>query len=66
MYNVKYDAPSGSRHYLVEDVPTLELAKIHLRKFRTRYMDEQGNGKAYPNGKGFYPFTNVRIVKRHG
>lgn len=58
MYNVSYDDGTGNtRHYLTEDCDH-ETAKRYMTDFIRRYV-----GMPYPNGKGFYPFKNVRIVK---
>jgi hypothetical protein len=58
MYNVAYDAPDGVRHYLRDAVPTRELAEVYRAKFAARYV-----GKPYPNGRGWYPFTDPRVVR---
>jgi len=61
MYHVIYDAPDGLRQYCLQGM-TLETAREMLALFKDEYLDENGNGKPYPNGKGFYPFNNPRIV----
>ena len=66
MFNVLYDTPDGTKVYCLCSMP-LDEAKRQVRKFRERYMERQPDGtwkgKAYPNGKGFYQVSNVRIVR---
>jgi hypothetical protein len=62
MFNVRYEGPNGSRHYCSEPCD-LDTAKRMLKSFKTKYFNEDGAPKAYPNGKGFYPFRNPRIVR---
>lgn len=62
MYNVLYDAPDGVRTYCVKNM-SYEMACSILAKFKARYLNEHGTGKEYPNGRGFYPFTNPRIER---
>ena len=61
-YNVEYDAPDGVRRYCMCNMD-LDTARIQLQNFKNRYLNEDGTGKEYPNKKGFYPFSNPRIVK---
>src|SRR3546814_2537427 len=56
MFNVRYDTPSGSRLYLNEPTDII-TAWSQCHKFHEKYV-----GKPYPNGKGYYPFTNPRVV----
>lgn len=44
------------REYLSEPV-SYELATYYLREWRKKYV-----GKRFPNGQGFYPFGNSRLV----
>jgi hypothetical protein len=60
-YNVGYDAPDGFRTYLQQWVDH-DTAKMYLAKWCALYLNDDGTGKPYPNGKGFYPFRNPRIV----
>ena len=62
-YNVQYYAPDGVRTYCLAwaDLATMERV---LKNFKASYLNKDGTGKAYPNGKGFYPFRNPRIVSR--
>ena len=55
-FNVAYDAHDGVRHYLTFDVDKA-TAEAYCKKFADKYV-----GKPYPNGKGFYPFKNPRVV----
>lgn len=57
MFNVAYDHNGQSKLYCVEAMDHNE-AERQLNNFISRYV-----GKPYPNGKGFYPFTNPRIVR---
>lgn len=62
MYHVTYDAPDGLRLYCVQPM-SLAVATEHLAKFKARYLNPDGTGRAYPNGEGFYPFRNPVIVR---
>lgn len=57
MYNVEYDAPDGTRRYLAESCDHATATK-QCAVFTERYV-----GKPYPNGLGYYPFTNPRVVE---
>ena len=57
MYNVAYDHNGNTKLYCIDSMDHAE-AERQLNNFIARYV-----GKPYPNGKGFYPFTNVRIVR---
>jgi hypothetical protein len=58
-YNVMYDRGDGtSSTYLLCWVSKSEAVKW-AKDFTERYV-----GKPYPNGKGWYPFNNVRVVSR--
>lgn len=61
LYQVVYFAPDGVRTYCIDDMD-FETANEHLEKFKSLYLDDKGRGKAYPNGKGFYPFKNPKVV----
>jgi hypothetical protein len=60
LYRVLYDAPDGVRSYTVYSMPRVE-AERQLTNFQSRYLNLDGTGKQYPNGLGFYPFSNARI-----
>jgi hypothetical protein len=62
MFNVFFDTPTGSKKYCLCDMP-LSVAKQYLEKFKARYLNADGSGRAYPNGKGYYPFSNPRIER---
>lgn len=66
MFNVLYDTPEGTKVYCLCDMSLAE-AERQAQDFRERYLERQPDGtwkgKAYPNGKGFYPFSNVRVVR---
>lgn len=57
MFQVVYDAPDGLRSYCVQPMSESEAQAV-CEKFRDKYV-----GKPYPNGKGFYPFKNPRVVR---
>lgn len=57
MFQVVYDAPDGLRTYCVQPM-TEHKANMVCESFRAKYV-----GKPYPNGKGYYPFTNPRVVR---
>lgn len=66
MYNVAYDGPNGPRTYCVDWMRSHSEASAMLYRFLARYTNADGTPKAYPNGKGFYAFTNIRIVTKQG
>lgn len=57
MFRVLYDAPDGIRSYTVDPME-LPVAIEQCLQFRSKYV-----GKPYPNGRGFYPFSNPRIIQ---
>jgi hypothetical protein len=59
-FNVFYEADDGVRTYCIQSM-TMDKAKEVLAKFCSLYLDEDGNGKAFPNGKGFYNYRNPHI-----
>lgn len=61
-YNVVYDSPKGQHTYCMSNMDK-KTALLVLEDFKKKYFNPDGTGKAYPNGKGFYPFTNPRIEK---
>jgi hypothetical protein len=65
VYNVAYDAPDGWRIYCMCWMDYAS-AERQLDNFKGLYLNEDGTGKAYPNGKGFYPFSNPRIIQMVG
>jgi hypothetical protein len=48
------------RTYCLQSM-NINEAKEMLDKFRSLYLDDDGNGKAFPNGKGFYNYRNPHI-----
>lgn len=60
MYNVFYDTKDGVKQYCQSHMDR-ETAYRYLAKFKDRYLDERGNGKMFPNGKGFYDVRNPRV-----
>lgn len=62
-YRVWYDNPHRGDvvSYTIYGM-TRETAEWHAEEFRCRYLNEDGTGQTYPNGKGVYPFTNVRVL----
>jgi hypothetical protein len=60
-FNVFYEVYGGIlRTYCVQSMDINEAEEM-LAKFRSRYLDSDGNGKAFPNGKGFYNYRNPHI-----
>lgn len=62
-YNVAYDAPDGLRIYCMQWADHETMQRV-LLKWQELYG--VNGGKEYPNGKGFYPFSNPRIVSKEG
>lgn len=62
MFNVDYEKNGETFYYLDRNVG-IDLAFESLDAFQRRYLNEDGTGKKYPNGKGFYNFTNPRVIK---
>jgi len=63
VYGIFYLYDGEPREY-TKDLMDLDTAKRMLNLWLSRYWDEKTNkGKAYPNGKGFYPVTKAQIVK---
>ncbi len=58
-FNIRYDRGDGTFSHYLQCWVDKATAEIYLAKFVEQYV-----GKPYPNGKGFYPFTNPRIVER--
>jgi hypothetical protein len=42
-------------------MPLVEAIKV-LAKFKTKYLNDDGTPKQYPNGEGYYDISNPRIV----
>jgi hypothetical protein len=61
LYDVVYDTPKGERVYCVN--ASLPVAQRLLAKFNRVYMNEDGTPKQYPNGRGYYSYTNPRIIE---
>lgn len=61
LYQVLYNDGKMVKSYCLNKM-TLEEATKQLNAFKSRYLNEDGTGKCYPNGKGYYPFTNPRIT----
>ena len=57
IWNVFYDTPEGTRTYLSVPVDK-QTAMIWARKCKAQYV-----GKPYPNGKGYYPVSRVRVQR---
>lgn len=56
LFHVIYDSPEGISTYTL--VPTNKKeAEALCESFRERYV-----GKPFPNGRGFYPYTNPRVI----
>lgn len=60
-WNVVYDDGDVSRIYCGMNMD-LRTAKHMLANFKSLYLNEDGTGKIYPSGEGYYPFTNPRLV----
>lgn len=59
MFNVAYDRGDGTTSTYLQSWVDKPTAEVWAKKFTDKYV-----GKPYPNGKGFYPFCNVRVVSR--
>jgi hypothetical protein len=59
-FNVFYEANDGVHTYCIYNM-SMDKAKEMLDKFRSLYLDGDGNGKPFPNGKGFYNYRNPHI-----
>lgn len=62
-FNVMYDAPDGARIYCKQWCDRVTADRM-LALFVSKYLNPDGTGKTYPNGKGVYPFSNPRIVAK--
>lgn len=62
LYNVAYEYEDEQRLYNAQPCDYIQ-AVMSLANFRRRYFDASGQPKAYPNGQGFYPIRNPRIVE---
>lgn len=62
-YNVLYDTPEGEVLYCLSWTD-LQEAERQLTRFKEIYIDENGRGKKFPNGWGFYQVSNPRIVSK--
>lgn len=61
LYHVVYDTPCKKGvTYCVCPMPR-EVAEKYLENFKRLYLNPDGTGKPYPNGRGAYQFTNPRI-----
>jgi hypothetical protein len=63
LYAVIYDRPEELGHEYCLEAMDYATAERMLALFKARYLDADGRGKAYPNGKGFYEVSNPRIVE---
>ena len=61
-YNIFYDTPNGKMTYCMADMDKTTALDM-LRKSKDHYLDSNGKGKRYPNKKGYYAISNVRIEK---
>jgi len=60
-YNIGYDTLEGPKLYCIEDMHLVKAIEV-LAKFKSKYLNEDGSPKEYPNRKGFYDISNARIV----
>jgi len=60
-FNVFYDTPKGLKKYCLCNMDIQEATK-QLVNFKRRYLNSDGTGKTYPNGKGVYDVSNPRIL----
>lgn len=56
-YNVIADNWTNGKYCLGANVNTYEEAERYVSYYTQTY-----EGKPYPNGKGYYPFKNFRVV----
>lgn len=61
MFNIAYVYAGVVKHYCAKPCDH-QTAERTLRDFKRRYLNADGTGRAYPNGKGVYPISNPRIV----
>lgn len=61
LFNIAYENKGITKLYCMEwaDLPTMLK---QLENFHRLYGNGKEDIRAYPNGKGFYAFTNVRII----
>lgn len=63
LYNVFYLSEDGEvRQYCGLNMSIGE-ARRQLKNFCALYLNPDGSGKPYPNGKGFYKFSNPTILR---
>ncbi len=61
-FQVVYEDNKGVTHTCCMADMCYEEAEEMLERFKEQYLNADGTGKAYPNGKGYYPFFNPRII----
>jgi len=61
MFKVVYDDDGQTHVYCVYSMD-LPKAEEMLKKFKARYLNPDGTGQRFPNGKGYFTVTNPRIV----
>lgn len=61
-FNVFYQFEGEVRTYCAMNMDLAE-AKRQLKDFCDLYLNPDGSGKPYPNGRGFYKFKNPKIVR---
>jgi hypothetical protein len=61
-YNVYYRNEQSGRlcRYCLSPM-SKELAEEYARKFNERYLDIHGRGRAFPNGRGYYPYSKAWV-----
>ena len=63
MWNIAYEKNERTHHYMMQWCGR-DTAVIQLAKFLNRYGNGANDLRPYPNGEGYYRFTNPRLVQR--
>ena len=61
MFNVFYDTSTRRRVAYCQAKMSHQEALGQLARFKIRYLDRSGRGRAYPNGQGRYDIRNARV-----
>lgn len=63
-FNIAYDRGDGTMSLYQMCDSDRKTAERSLSAFKSRYENPDGTPRPYPNGKGFYPFSNPRVIER--
>jgi len=61
-HNVFYDYNGVTKKWCLCNMDK-ETAQEYLAKFKAKYQNADGTPKAFPNGQGFYPIANPRVLR---